>query len=77
MQVIFQRKGFYAKAASLLVYSVLFFGTLHAIWAAHGKAFRAGGVDRREFQRRMYYKFFGSLRFLHDVRPARPVWASA
>lgn len=77
MQVIFQRKGFYNKAFSLLVYSTLFFGTLHAIWAAHGKAFRAGGVDRREFQRRMYYKFFGSLRFLHDAQVPHPVFAGA
>jgi hypothetical protein len=75
MQLIFGRKGFYNKAFSLLAYSTLFFGTLHAIWAAHGKAFRAGGVDRTEFMRRMYYKFFGSMRFLHDAHPARPVLA--
>src|SRR5262249_43065352 len=42
---IFQRKGFYNKAISLLIYSVLFFGTIHAVWFAHRKAFKAGGVN--------------------------------
>lgn len=65
MWTIFQRKGFYWKALSLLLYSVLFFGILHAVWYGHRKAFRAGGVGRAEFMRRMYYKFFTTVKFLH------------
>lgn len=63
--IIFQRKGFYNKALSLLLYSVLFFGTIHAVWFGHSKAFKAGGVDRTEFMRAMYYKFFSTVKFLH------------
>lgn len=63
--MIFQRKGFYNKALSLLLYSVLFFGTIHAVWYGHRKAFKAGGVDRTEFMRAMYYKFFSTVKFLH------------
>ncbi|HRD54200.1 MAG TPA: hypothetical protein PKY96_16295, partial [Flavobacteriales bacterium] len=65
MWMIFQQKGFYNKALSLLLYSFLFFGTLHAIWYGHRKAFKAGGVDRAEFMRAMYYKFFSTVKFLH------------
>jgi len=65
MYVIFNRKNFYNKAFSLLVYSFLFFGTIHAVWFAHKKAFIKGGVDRKSFMKRMYYKFFRSMQFLH------------
>ncbi len=65
MYVIFQRKSFYSKAISLLVYSFLFFGTIHAVWYAHKKALAMGGVTKKEFMRRMYHKFFKSLQFLH------------
>lgn len=73
MWMIFQRKGFYVKAISLLLYSVLFFGTIHAIWYGHRRALKAGGVDRTEFMRQMYYKFFSTVKFLHrrdEVRKA-------
>ncbi len=63
--VIFQQKGFYNKAISLLLYSILFFGTIHAVWFGHRRAFKAGGVDRAEFMRSMYYKFFSTVKFLH------------
>jgi hypothetical protein len=66
MYIIFQRKNFYNKAASLLLYSFLFFGTIHAIWFGHRKAFIAGGVDKKEFMKQMYYKFFRSMQFLHS-----------
>jgi len=62
---IFQRKRFYNKAFSIGWYGLLFFGTIHAIWLGHGKAFRAGGVNKQEFMRRMYYKFFNTLKFSH------------
>ena len=65
LHIIFQRKGFYNKALSLLLYSFLFFGTIHAVWWGHRRALKAGGVDRKTFMRRMYYKFFSSLKFLH------------
>ncbi len=65
MYVIFQKKSFYNKAISLLLYSFLFFGTIHAVWYAHKKAFVLGGVNKKEFMRRMYHKFFKSLQFLH------------
>lgn len=65
MYMIFNRKGFYNKALSLLLYSFLFFGTIHAVWFAHKKAFIKGGVDRKQYMKRMYYKFFKSMQFLH------------
>lgn len=68
---IFQCKGFYSRAMTLLLYSFLFFGTIHAVWAGHRRAFKAGGVDRSEFMRRMYHTFFGAMKFLHQ-REERP-----
>ncbi|MEO8069102.1 MAG: ferritin-like domain-containing protein [Flavobacteriales bacterium] len=65
LHIIFQRKGFYNKAITLLLYSLLFFGTIHAVWFGHRRALKAGGVDRIAFMRGMYYKFFGTLKFLH------------
>lgn len=70
LYLIFQEKGFYNKAASLLAYSILFFATIHAIWFGHGKAFRAGGINKKEFMRIMYFKFFQCNRFLHQSRTA-------
>ncbi len=66
MYTIFQRKSFYNKAISLGLYSILFFGTIHAIWLGHRKAFVAGGVSKKDFFRQMYYKFFKSMQFLHS-----------
>lgn len=74
--IIFQRKGFYNKALSLLLYSLLFFGTIHAVWYGHRTALKAGGVDRAEFMRAMYYKFFSTVKFLHRrERTAVPILA--
>lgn len=74
LHIIFQRKGFYNKALTLLFYSFLFFGTIHAVWSGHRRALKAGGVDRSSFMRSMYYKFFSTLKFLHQreegVQPA-------
>lgn len=76
LHVIFQRKGFYSKAFSLLAYSLLFFLTIHAVWYGHRRAFKAGGVHRNGFMRLMYYKFFGTLKFLHKrVEEPRAVFA--
>ena len=65
--IIFQNKGFYNKALSIAAYSILFFGTIHAIWLGHGKALKAGGVNKSEFMRRMYYMFFKTIKFLHSA----------
>lgn len=70
--IIFQRKGFYSKTISLAFYSILFFGTIHAIWYGHHRAFRAGGVDRNEFMRGMCYKFFNCMRSLWRRELVRP-----
>jgi hypothetical protein len=71
MAVIFQQKGFYNKAGSLLFYSILFFATIHAVWFGHRKALKAGGVSKKEFMRQMYFKFFRTLKFLHAPGTAR------
>jgi hypothetical protein len=65
MHIIFQRKSFYNCAISVGLYGLLFFGTIHAIWFGHKKAFLAGGVNKKDFMRQMYYKFFRSMQFLH------------
>lgn len=70
--VIFQHKQFYNKTISVGWYSLLFFGTIHAIWFGHRKAFLAGGVDKKEFMRQMYYKFFNSIRFIHTSYKVAP-----
>ncbi len=62
---ILNRQSFYRRAAGIGIFGVLFFGTIHAIWYGHRKAFQAGGVGKREFMQRMYYKFFNSLKFGH------------
>jgi hypothetical protein len=67
MYFIFQRKSFYNKAISLGLYAILFFGTIHAVWFGHKKAFIKGGVSKPEFMRSMYYKFLKSLQFLHGL----------
>lgn len=73
LHILFRRKGFYNKAFTLLLYSLLFFVVVHAVWYGHRRAFKAGGVHRNGFMRLMYYKFFGTLKFLHKraevVRP--------
>lgn len=67
LHTIFQQKGFYNKAISVGLYGLLFFATIHAIWFGHKKAFKAGGVDKREFMRKMFYKFFKSMKFCHEA----------
>jgi len=64
---IFQKKSVYNKAFSIGWYGLLFFGTIHAIWFGHNKAFKAGGIDKKEFMRQMYFKFFNSMKFSHSV----------
>lgn len=66
---ILNKKAFYSKAFSIGLYGILFFGTIHAIWFGHNKAFKAGSVDKREFMRQMYFKFFSSLKFSHTIFP--------
>jgi len=66
LAIIFERKGFYNKAFSLLLYSFLFFGTIHLIWFGHRKMMKSGGMDLQTFMWGMYYKFFSSLKFVHQ-----------
>lgn len=65
MFIIFQQKNFYGKAFSLLWYSFLFFGIIHAIWFGHKRALLAGSISKKDFMRQMYFKFFSSMKFLH------------
>jgi hypothetical protein len=68
MYLIFQQQKFYNKAISIGLYALLFFATIHAIWFAHGKTLKAGGVLKTEFMKQMYYRFFKSMQFLHAPR---------
>ena len=63
---IFDKKSFYNKAFSVTWYCLLFFGTIHAVWYGHKKAFKAGGINKKEFMRIMYYKFFNTIKFIHQ-----------
>lgn len=63
---IFDKKSFYNKAFSVTWYCLLFFGTIHAVWLGHKKALKAGGLTKREFMRIMYYKFFNTIKFIHQ-----------
>ena len=62
---IFNRSSFYVRAFSVFWYCLLFFVTIHAVWFGHHRAFKAGGIKHDDFMRRMYYKFFYTIRFLH------------
>lgn len=72
LHIMFNNKSFYNKALSVGWYGALFFGTIHAIWLGHKKAFKAGGINKREFMRQMYYKFFNSLKFCHAIPKIQP-----
>lgn len=74
MHHIFERKSFYNKAFSVTWYCLLFFGAIHAIWFGHRKAFKAGGVSKREFMRIMYYKFFKTIQFIHRKKEKEQDW---
>jgi len=76
LYVIFRSKTFYAKAFSLLWYSILFFGTIHAVWIGHKTALKAGGVSKKDFMRMMYYKFFQTLKFIHDAHEEPVLYGS-
>lgn len=65
LHLIFQQKNFYNKAFTLLLYSFLFFGTIHAVWFGHRKALKAGNVSKKIFMQQMYYKFFRTMQFIH------------
>lgn len=66
--VLFQEKGFYARAISVTWYCLLFFFTAHAVWFGHRKALKAGGIQFKDFMQSMYYKFFKSLQFIHSTQ---------
>lgn len=67
LYTIFKDRPFYAKAFAVTWYCLLFFVTIHAVWFGHAKAHRAGGVNRDEFMRQMYYKFFRTIHFIHQA----------
>ncbi|MEM9835463.1 MAG: ferritin-like domain-containing protein [Bacteroidota bacterium] len=62
---IFERKNAFIQRLSILFYSCLFILTIYAIWLGHRRAFLAGGVNKSDFIRRMHYKFFTTLKYLH------------
>lgn len=62
----FKEKSVYTKAFAVTYYCLLFFGTIHAIWFDHQKAFKAGGITQKEFFRVMYQKFFKTLSYIHQ-----------
>jgi len=70
LHIIFQQKSFYNKAFTLLLYSFLFFGTIHAVWFGHRKALKAGNVSKKVFMQQMYYKFFRTMQFIHKPNTA-------
>ena len=72
LKSIFQRKSFYSRAFSIGLYGILFFAVIHAVWFGHKKAFKAGRVSKSNFMQRMYFKFFNSMRFLHQKEVIRP-----
>ena len=65
LKIIFEKKSMYLKAFSIGVYGILFFATIHAVWFGHHKAFKAGGVSKQEFMRKMNFKFFNTLKTIH------------
>ncbi len=64
---IFESKKIYSKAIRVGLYGLLFFGTIHAIWYGHKNVFKAGRISKNEFMRKMYYKFFNSLKYAHST----------
>jgi hypothetical protein len=54
------------RAITVGLYGILFFGTIHAIWFGHHKAFIAGGMNKNDFMQGMYHKFFKSMQFIHE-----------
>lgn len=71
MQIMFSRKKTYMQSISLAFYSVLFYGTMHAVWFGHKKALQAGGVNKSEFIRQMFYKFCSTLKYIHGKPTTR------
>lgn len=65
LHIIFNRKRTYIKTLSVILYSILFFGTIHAVWIGHRKAFKAGGIGRSAFMQKMHYKFFNTIRYIY------------
>ena len=66
LHIILNRRGFYSRAFSVAWYCLLFFVTIHAVWLGHNRALKAGGVTRDIFMRKMYFKFFNTIRFIHQ-----------
>ncbi len=66
LKIIFDRKSTYTKSFSIGLYGVLFFMTIHAVWFGHHTAFKAGGVGKQEFMRKMNFKFFSTLKSIHS-----------
>lgn len=74
LKVIFSHKSIYVRSISLVLYQVLFFGTIHAIWFGHHKAFKAGGYSRKRFMQLMHSKLFKVFHQLHtEERITAPV----
>ena len=67
LHIIFNQKRFLSKTIRLALYSSLYFLTTNAVWFAHKKALKAGGINHKEFMRQMNYKFLNSLKYIHSL----------
>ena len=61
---IFHLKARGLRLPTLFLYSAFYFFVSRVIWMAHSKAFKAGGVDKKSYQKKMKHKYkktFGRL----------------
>lgn len=66
LYILFQKKRFYFKVISVLLYSAFFFCVIHAIWFGHKKALKAGNVTFKLFMEKMFGKFFKTMVFVYS-----------
>jgi hypothetical protein len=77
LKVIFGNKSTYSRSISLALYQVLFFGTIHAIWFGHHKAFKAGGYSRKRFMQLMHSKLFKVMHQIHLEERTETIYSIA
>ena len=64
LHTIFNGKNVYSKALTVGLYGLLFFAIIHAVWFGHRRLFLAGNISKRKFFEMMYFKFFGTMKFI-------------
>ncbi len=69
MEQLFQAKSLPGRAFSRLFYKVFYFATIHVIWFAHRRLFKAGGNTYFSYIRKMRYKYYKTLRRFTSVKP--------